>query len=268
MVGSTADCQSESAHLMNMKWLSVVMMVAPLAAAAQQRSDDAFHFDNPTPAFPQGDGPRVCVDETHHNFHTAHGRYKPFAELLRGDGYRVTRYTSSFTGEALTDCDLLVVANPLAEANAEDWSYPHPSAFTQDEIRELMQWVRAGGRFLLFADHAPIAGAARDLAVVFGVVMLDVYADGTPGGADVFRIADGTIQPHAIVEGRGAHERVDSVTTFTGQAFQITQSWQPLLVFGPEAVAGISLTQAFQRGSSADWPRFSVEGWVHGAARE
>ncbi len=253
---------------MNMKWLSVVMMVAPLAAAAQQRSDDAFHFDNPTPAFPQGDGPRVCVDETHHNFHTAHGRYKPFAELLRGDGYRVTRYTSSFTGEALTDCDLLVVANPLAEANAEDWSYPHPSAFTQDEIRELMQWVRAGGRFLLFADHAPIAGAARDLAVVFGVVMLDVYADGTPGGADVFRIADGTIQPHAIVEGRGAHERVDSVTTFTGQAFQITQSWQPLLVFGPEAVAGISLTQAFQRGSSADWPRFSVEGWVHGAARE
>jgi hypothetical protein len=103
---------------------------------------------------------------------------------------------------------------------------------------------------------------------VFGVVMLDVYVDGTPGGADVFRIGDGTMQPHAIVEGRGAHEHVDSVTTFTGQAFQITPGWQPLLVFGPDAVAGISLTQAFQRGGSRDFPSFSVGGWVQGAARE
>ena len=251
-----------------MKWLMAAMVLAPLSTAAQQRSDEDFHFENPAPAFPAGDGPRVCIDEAHHNFHTAEGRYAPFAALLRGDGYEVTRFTSSLTGDALTGCDLLVVANPLGEANVDDWDYPHPSAFTKDEMRDLMLWVWGGGRFLLFADHAPIAGAARDLAAVFGVVMLDVYVDGTPGGPDVFRVADGTLQPHAIIEGRGAPERVDSVTTFTGQAFQITQGWQPLLVFGPDAIARINASQTFQRVAFRDSPSFSVAGWVHGAVRE
>ena len=35
----------------------------------------------------------------HHNFHTADGRYLPFAELLRRDGYRVSG--SSFVVDGL-----------------------------------------------------------------------------------------------------------------------------------------------------------------------
>jgi len=162
---------------------------------------------------------------------------------------------------------VLVVANPLAAENESDWSYPHPSAFTKDEIREPIAWVRGGGRFLLIADHAPVAGAARDLGAVFGIVMIDAYADGGPG-SDRFRTADNTLVAHAISQGRSSAERVDSVTTFTGQAAQITHGWQPLLVFGPDASARISLQQAFQEGSGADWPGFSVAGWIHGAVRE
>ncbi len=149
------------------------LMLLPLYVAAQQVSDESFQFHNPRPAFAVGKGPQVCIDEAHYNFHTADGRYKPFAELLRGDGYSVAGFAGDLTRDALAGCDLLVVANPLAAENEDDWSYPHPSAFAKDEIRELMEWVRGGGRFLLFADHAPIAGAARDLGAVFGIVMID-----------------------------------------------------------------------------------------------
>ncbi len=251
---------------MGSRALFLLTMVAPQLLAGQQVNDDAFRFDNPSPAFPAGTGPAVCIDEGHFNFHTADGRYKAFANLLRADGYVVERYADGFAAGALERCGLLVVANPLAEENDEDWSYPHPSAFTGDEMRHLMEWVRGGGRLLLFADHAPIAGAARDLAAVFGVIMTDVYVDGGPG-RDIFRPADGTLLDHPIRDGRSPEERVDSLVTFTGQAMQITEGWDPLVVFGPEAVGRISLEQSFQDGGREQWPGFSVAGWVHGAAR-
>lgn len=237
-----------------------MLVLVSLSAAAQQVSDDSFRFDNPNPTFSVGEGPRVCIDEAHYNFHTVDGRYAPFADLLRADGYVVVGFASGFTRESLADCDLLVVTNALAEANQSDWSYPHPSAFSKE-------WVRAGGRLLLFADHAPIAGAARDLGAVLGIVMIDAYADGGPG-PDEFRVTDGTLLPHPILRGRAPVEQVDSVLTFTGQAVQITQGWEPLLVFGPEAKARLNLQQSFRQGSSAERPEFSVAGWVHGAVRE
>lgn len=246
-------------------FLLVALAFLPGHLAGQQEGDVSFLFENTNPSFEAGRGPTVCIDEGHFNFHTAGGRYRSFADLLRGDGYVVRPYDDGFDGEALRSCSLLVVANPLAEANAEDWSYPHPSAFSGQEMSALMGWVRGGGRFLLFADHAPIAGAARDLAAVFGVLMADVYVDGGPG-PDVFRRLDGTLREHPIVEGRQASERVDSVMTFTGQAMQVTDGWEPIIVFGPDAVARISSDQAYQEG--APWSGFSVGGWVHGAARE
>lgn len=254
-------------RIRNTLCLMVVALLLPPHVAAQQMSDESFRFDNPRPAFAPDDGPQVCIDEGHYNFHTADKRYKPFAELLRGDGYSVTGFAGEFTRAALRPCDLLVVANPLAQANESDWTYPHPSAFDKNELRELMAWVRSGGRFLLFADHAPIAGAARDLGAVFGIVMTDVYVDAGPG-LDQFSLADGTLRAHSIVQGRTSSERVDSVITFTGQAVQITDGWEPLLVFGPHATARISLQQSFQQGPRTDWPAFAVAGWVHGAARE
>ncbi len=247
--------------------LACALSILPLRTTAQQVSDDSFQLDNPRPAFQVGEGPRVCIDEGHYNFHTADGRYKPFAEMLRGDGYEVVGFAGDFNMDRLAECALLVVANALSAANESDWTYPHPSAFTKEEIQSLMAWVRAGGRFLLIADHAPLAGAARDLGAVFGIMMIDAYADGGPG-PDRFRTADSTLLSHAIVEGRSPDERVDSVTTFTGQVARITQGWEPLLVFGPGASAGIDPQQAFQERSGAVGPGFSVAGWVQGATRE
>jgi hypothetical protein len=242
-------------------------LLIPFVAGAQQRSDDAFHFDNPAPVFRSDTGPTVCIDEGHHNFHTASGRYEPFADLLRDDGYIVSGFSGSFDANGLAECQLLVIANPLAAENESDWTYPHPSAFSKVEIQQVTEWTRSGGRLLVFADHAPIAGATRDLAATFGVLMVDAYVDGGPG-PDVFKAANGSLRPHAIVRGRSATEAVDSITTFTGQAFQLTEDWLPLLVFGPNAVARFSLTQGFQQGPPNEWPSFPVGGWAHAGVRE
>lgn len=248
-------------------WSIAIAACLPVSVAAQQVRDDSFRWTNARPAFPPGSGPTVCIDEGHHNFHTADGRYKPFADLLRGDGYVVTSAKGSFTPESLARCRVLAIANALAAENEEDWTLPHPSAFSRDEIRALAAWIRGGGNLLLIADHAPMAGAARDLGAVLGLLMTNGYADdGTPG-ADLFHASASTLRGHAITRGRAPAERIDSVATFTGQAVQITAPWEPLLVFGADATSSFSLPQSFQDRPRTEWPRFSIAGWTHAAVR-
>ncbi len=50
-----------------------------------QRADTGFNVSVARPAF-TGWHPRVAIDEAHNNFHTAEGRYKPFADLMSNDG--------------------------------------------------------------------------------------------------------------------------------------------------------------------------------------
>ena len=247
--------------------MTVLLMLTSVVSFAQQVGDGSFEFVNNDPAFSPDSGPAVCIDEAHHNFHTAVGRYKPFADLLRSDGYKVVRFDELFSRDTLGMCDLLVIANALAEGNAGNWMLPHASAFSRDELRDLLYWVNEGGNLLLIADHAPLAAAAQDLGAVFGLVMTNVYTDAKPG-VDIFDITSQTLKPHPIIDGRSEGEKINQVMTFTGQAAQITQGWEPLLVFGPEAVAWINIEQSFQEGPREDWPSFSIEGWVHAAARE
>lgn len=234
------------------------------SCAAQQQGDTGFRYENPAPRYSSGEGPVVCIDEAHYNFHTADGRYAPFASLLRTDGFRVAGSSDLFRAETLAACDVMVVANALAASNDGDWTYPHPSAFAREEILAVLAWIQEGGRFLMFADHAPFPGAARDLGAVLGLFMADVYADGGPGsGPDVFRMSDGTLHDHPMLAGA-----IDSVTTFTGQAIRTTDGWEPLLTFGPDAIARFHPRQIFQDEAQGSWPSFPIPGWTHGATRE
>lgn len=235
--------------------------------AQEQSADQTFHFDNPDPAFAPGSGPLVCVDAAHNNYHTAAGRYRPYAELLRGDGYRVEGFDSIFTPEALESCDLLVIANPLGDANAgDDWAFPHPSAFTREELDATYSWVRTGGALLLIADHAPIAGAARDMGMMLGVGMLDGYAYDPTQEPDTFRAETGTLVNHSIVRGRGPDENIDHVVTWTGQAFIVADDIEPLLVWGPGAVTRVALDENFAEMPQEKLPLIPIEGLLHAAA--
>jgi hypothetical protein len=57
-------------------------------------------------------------------------------------------------------------------------------------------------------------------------------------GPFVFRAADGSLKEHKITKGRRGGEKVESVATFTGSAFQVEGGAEPLLVLGEPSRCG------------------------------
>jgi hypothetical protein len=210
--------------------LLLLLMTAVAALHAQQVADTNFRPPIENPAYPVGKGPVVLIDEAHSNFHTATGRYLPFAELLRRDGYVVQASAGRFTAEVLKAGRVLVISNAMNEKNQNDPNAPPLPAFTAQEIAAVQDWVAGGGSLLLIADHPPWSAAAEDLGKAFGVRFRNGVAVNpkNPGGRLVFRRSDGTLMDHPVTKG------IDEVATFTGSSFQVDAPGQPLLVFGPE----------------------------------
>lgn len=234
------------------------------AAEAQQVADSAFAPSIARPAFAEGAGPLVLVDEAHTNFHTTDGRYYAFARLLRRDGYVVRGLREPFTEQALANARVLVIANALHPGNVNNWSLPTPSAFTPREIAAVETWVRGGGSLLLIADHMPFPGAADSLAAAFGVAFGNGFAmDAAQNSRFRFSRGNGLLADHAITRGRGPEERVDSIDSFTGQAFRVTAAnAQPLLTLAAGTVLLLPDT-AWQ--FSAQTRRTPADGQFHGA---
>lgn len=230
---------------------------------AEQLVDTSFVPIVSQPTYPQGTGPTVCIDAGHHNFHTAGGRFEPFARLLRADGYDVVGVAEVFTDESLKDCDLLVIANALAERNLDDWSLPTPSAFAQEETASVERWVHGGRALLLIADHMPFAGAAEDLARIFGVELINAYVLQAAGGEGmvVFSRDNGLLAGHSISDGGDEGERIGQVVSFTGAAFASADHIEPLLRLDGSVVAHLPRVA----GEFSAWtPRRSVDGWLQG----
>ncbi len=245
--------------------LSVTMITGILgfSATAQQVADTSFNPPIPKPAYPTGRGPVVMLDEAHFNFHTADGRYLAFAALLRRDGYDVKPSRSQFSKASLRGGKILVIANALAERNQTDWTLPTPSAFSNAEIVAVRDWVKSGGSLLLIADHMPFPGAANNLAEAFGIHFSNGYAmDQKAQGPMVFKLSNGLLKEHQITRGRTEAEKIDSVATFTGSAFQVDGKVQPLLILGSSVVSFLT-TEAGQMTDAT--PRIPVNGWYQGA---
>lgn len=255
--------------------LAGAVFAAMSSATGQQVNDARFDFSNSHPAFAVASGPRVCMDEAHHNAHTATGLYAPFATILRSDGFRVSRFAQSLSREALETCDILVLGSGRAGSaqSADFWSYPHASAYTREEVGAVVRWVRSGGALLFVWDHAPAAGTAAGLASLLGVQTLDAWADATPRGMypEIFRRADGLFANHIILRGRSPREQIDSLATHGAGAFFPSRWIQPLLVYGREATAWVRLGdmgQGIPDIPEADWPRFDIHGWLLAGTRE
>ncbi|NJK52687.1 MAG: hypothetical protein HC936_07415 [Leptolyngbyaceae cyanobacterium SU_3_3] len=102
------------------------------------------------PTYTQGAGSVILLDEAHHNFHTTGGRFKAFANVLRKDGYVVNGSSEPFSYKQLDEVKILVIANALHSSNTQKWTLPTPSAFTDEEIEVVNNWVSSGGS--LFPD--------------------------------------------------------------------------------------------------------------------
>ena len=58
------------------------------------------------------------------------------------------------------------------------------------------------------------------------------------------------------------------VVTFTGQAFYGSEEWEPILVFGPNAVSRVRLSFNLEDAARSDDPVLSVAGWLQGGTRK
>ena len=116
-----------------------------------------------SPAFAE-DGPVVLFDAGHHNHHSLNGSYRPFAKLLRNDGFSFSMLNGPVLAETLSPANILVVVTALADTatNAEP-------AFTQAEIAAVVNWVRGGGSLLLVTEHYPFANSVEGLANAVGI---------------------------------------------------------------------------------------------------
>lgn len=252
----------------------VVVLCSALTAAtgagaplpAQQVADTAFRPLVGAPAYPPGSGPVVLLDEAHVNFHTAGGRYLPFARLLEGDGFVVRPNRAAFDRSTLDSAQVLVIANALSPQNAEDWFLPTPSAFTAAEIAAVRDWVAVGGSLLLIADHMPFPGAAADLAAALGVLMLNgfAYDSALENSQFVYRRADGSLGDHPVTRGRRPTERVDSVVVFTGQAFRFAPGNSGTQLFTLAAGTVVLLPEEAWQFSRRT-PRLAGGGFLQGA---
>ena len=217
-------------------WAVLWLLLLP-AVARSQENDELFNPSVDCPAYAQGVGPRLLIDEAHRNLHRASGRYASFAAMAERDGYRVEPSTAGFSAAPPPEGAILVIANALGAPKDED------AAFSPAEVENLRSWVAAGGSLFLIADHAPFGSAARSLASALGVEMIDGHvrdaehqADGLPGPFFLaFTRASGLLGQHPILNGRRPGEVVQNVVTFGGQALRPGPGAVVLLKLGPKA---------------------------------
>lgn len=224
---------------------------------AQQLSDENYKVPTFEPKYRGGNTPTVYIDEAHFNFHTLSGRYKPFAKTLRKDGYRVAPFKEKFSKETLDNVQILVIANAFGAGS--NWTLPTKSAFTNEEIRSLNRWVKAGGSLFLIADHMPAPGAVAKLALSFDFVMINgyLYNAGTFDDIDIFGKKDGSLTVDALTEG------IKSVATFTGQAFIPAKTATSLLNVGRNYM--IYLPSELGKVHGSKTPKFYAKGLSQGA---
>src|SRR5438270_6391677 len=196
------------------------------ASRAQQVADPNFDAKVAHPAYTKN-GPKVLFDEAHKNFHTASGRYKPFADLITNDGYQITPNKEKFSAATLKGFDILVISNALG---AERMNMPEAAnpAFTPEECDAVRDWVKGGGNLLLIADHAPMGSANQIVAERFGVNMSKMFTvdnenydqESNNRGFIVYTRESGRLADHAITRGRNDSERVNKIIAFTGQSLK------------------------------------------------
>ncbi|WP_143873179.1 DUF4350 domain-containing protein [Catenovulum sediminis] len=244
-----------------------------------QQADPNFTPQNTHRTFTGANSPVVFIDEAHNNFLTASGRYRPFVQVLKSDGYIVKSNKSRFSSGNLDGVDILVIANAL-DKKRNNWNPPFAEALTNEEVSAIKNWVLKGGSLFLVADHTPFPKAIENLADEFGFK----FSNGHVGNA-MFRDKDKTLGDHAITSGVKREKQnlylpseltsitwgalqpnpIKQVRTFGGSAFKSPSEAKSLLTLGEKAVS-IVPDVPFQ--VNPDTPRVSMRGWSQGAVLE
>lgn len=205
-------------HKWQLLWrlLCTVLGLAPQFLLAQTVADPGFKVQISQPRYPAQEGPLVSYDVYHHNALSATGQYKAFADVVRAEGYRLRDFDTPISKEGLAHTDIFVTVNALSDP--ANWDLPTPSAYGEEEIERLYQWVHDhGGALLIITDQMPCAGAVGRLAGRFGFNVINGVAYSMDGQPQIFNRTFGNLLPSAVTDGEG--RSVDQIRCWGGTAF-------------------------------------------------
>ena len=245
---------------------------------SSQQSDPDFRPKHRVAHFSSASSPLVLIDEAHNNFLTLSGRYKPFAQVLKSDGFRVDSNDKPITENQLRQVDILVIANAL-DRKRQDWLPPYGEALNDHEVEALKSWILNGGSLFLVADHTPFPKTIENLALALGFQFINGHV-----GNATFSKVNLSLAEHATTYNREISQKIDEksqplflqsinsasldilkVRSFGGSAFKAPEKAISLLNLGD----GITATEPkipFQ--VNADTPRIPMSGWSQGAVLE
>jgi len=194
--------------------------------------------------------PVILLDQGHNNWAWKPEIYAPVMEkFLRESGYDIRFNTGAFTKESLIGVDILEIDNVFPPGDNNNWSKVRKSAFTEDEISILYNWVNEGGSLLLVVEHMPFPGAFEDLAEAFGIQVSDGFAleenavkdfnEGTiaEAGYLVFRREDGSLSDHKVLFDHANGEFFPFLTTDVGSAFRLPEGATSLITLGEDFIS-------------------------------
>jgi hypothetical protein len=191
---------------------------------------------------------RILLDEAHHNlFAAAASGYRSFVRLVTEEGFSVATNSAPFSAGRLAGTNVLLITNPNGGGAAAPTEQRARAAFTDAEVDAVQQWVAAGGALLLVTDHYPAGASARILAERLGVHLSAGWTDdvshrrtlptyGPVFGYLLFSRAAGLIGDHPIMNGRDRSERIETVSTTTGESIEGPPGSIALLPLSPTAL--------------------------------
>jgi len=161
---------------------------------AQQVIDSSFNYNVRNPAYSLNKGPIIYIDEYHNNDMSLNNKMFPLIEVLKKDGYRIKPLNDSISKLTLDKSKILIIIGALHKTNIGKWKLPTPSALSENEILELLNWIDEGGSLLLVADHMPFPGAISKLSYHLGVEWFNGFViDSINWGMSTFTKRDSTL---------------------------------------------------------------------------
>jgi len=234
------------------KSILLIWLLMPFTyLSAQSVADPVFRFETERPRYKNGKGPLVLYDEGHNNPFTLKGQYAAFAQVLEADGYRLEASSQTITAETLTGVRVFVTANALHDL--DNWGAQVASAYADEEVETLYDWVQRGGSLFVITDQMPAAGAASKLAARFGFDLTNGIAQRKDGQPEIFSRSRGNLTANPVTDAAGF--AIDSIRFWAGTGF----------VPPPEAIIVSSLDEDYELLLPADGSKISGKGLANGA---
>ena len=185
--------------------------------------------------------PTILIDEAHNNYMKGSGLYKPFANLMANDGFKIIQGRASFTKELLAQTNVIVIATT--------------GEIKHSETQILTDWIKHGGSLLAITDHENFE--IDELLESLGVQALKLNATidslhmlPVPDGSSLtpyyiyFSDKDNLFGNHPIIRGRNDSEKIKVIKTFAGRSIIGPPGSSVLLLLNKSAVDFMAIDPA------------------------